>query len=209
MTAISLGTTDIDLCARALVNLGETPIDNLDGDDDVTRSCNLIYPMVKKEILSAYPWWCTKSKKRLSRLTASPVNEYKYGFQLPSNRISGPLAIYNSGEVGAQPIHDWDPQGEEVLSDHESLWGDFQFDIDESKFPPYIENLIVYVLSARLAEPVTDDTEKANKYDFIAFGNPGEKRWGGYFEVCRTIDSRFRPTQKAATSYSLIDVRGN
>lgn len=208
MSAISIGTTDVKICARALVNIGMSPIDNLDGDDDVTKACNLLYPMVKKEILSLYPWWATKGKKQLGRLTSTPVNEYQYGFQAPSNRISGPLAIYNSGEVGAKPIKEWDIQGDVILSDEPSLWGDFQFDIDESRFPPYIENLIIYSLSARLAESLTDDSSKADKYDYISFGNPGEKRQGGYFEICRTIDSRFRPTQ-AVEGFSLVDVRGS
>jgi hypothetical protein len=207
MSSISIGTTDIKCCARALVNIGMSPIDHLDGDDDVTKACNLLYPMIKKEILSLYPWWATKGKKRLGRLTDTPTNEYKYGFAAPSGRISGPLAIYNSGEVGAVPIKDWDIFGDTILSNEESLWGDFQFDIDESRFPPYIENLIIYGLSARLAESLTDDSSKADKYDFITFGSPGEKRMGGYFETARTIDSRYRPTQ-AINGFSLVDVRG-
>jgi hypothetical protein len=208
MANISLGTTDVKICARALVNIGMSPIDNLEGDDDVTLACSLLYPMVKKEVLCAYPWWASKGKKQLGRLTNTPTNEYRYGFQLPSGRISGPLAIYNSGDVGAQPIKEWDIQGDVVLSDQPALWGDFQFDIDESRFPPYIENLTIYILSARLAESLTDDSSKADKYDFIAFGTPGEKRWGGYFEIARSIDSRFRPNQ-SIKGFSLVDARGS
>ena len=208
MSSISIGTTDVKICARALLNIGMKPIDNLDGDDDPTTACSLLYPMVKKEVLSSYPWWATKGKKRLGRLTNTPVNEYKYAFALPSGRISGPLAIYSSGDVGSEPVTDWDLQGENILSDYESLWGDFQFDIDESLMPAYVENLCIYVLSARLAETLTDDSQKADKYDLLAYGSPGEKRLGGYFEVARGIDSRYRPTQ-AISGFSLVDVRGS
>lgn len=208
MSSISIGTTDVKICARALVNIGMKPIDNLDGDDDVTRACDLLYPMVKKEILSAYPWNASKGKIQLGRLTDTPVNEFKYGFQLPSDRLSGPLAIYDSGEEGASPVLEWDIQGDQILANYETLYGDFQFDIDESRFPPYVENLMIYALSARLAESLTDDSAKADKYDFIAFGTPGEKRWGGYFEVARQIDSKFRPTQ-SINNFSLVDVRGS
>lgn len=208
MSAISIGTTNVKICARALVNIGMAPIDTLDGDDDVTRACSLLYPMVKKEILSSYPWWATKGKVRLDRLTATPNSEYKYAFSLPDNRLSGPLALYSDNSVGTQPTKLWDVFGENVLSDFEKMWGDFQFDIDESKFPPYIENLIIYALSARLAESLTDDSSKADKYDFIAFGTPGEKRWGGYFEVARQIDSKYRPSQ-SLKGFSLVDVRGS
>jgi hypothetical protein len=206
MSSLSIGTTDVKICARALLNIGMQPIDNLNGDDNVTLTCSLAYPMIKKEILSAYPWWASKGKVQLGRLSAAPLNEYKYAFALPSNRISGPLAIYNSGEVGAYPVKEWDIQGDQILTDYESLWGDFQFDIDESRLPPYIENLIIYALSARLADILTDDSSKADKYDFIAYGSPGEKRWGGYFEIARTIDSRYRPTQ-SIKGFDLVDVR--
>lgn len=208
MSSISIGTTDVKICARALVNIGMSPIDNLDGDDDVAKSCNLLYPMIKKEILGAYPWYATKGKKQLGRLTSTPVNEYKYAFQLPSNRISGPLAIYSSGEVGAMPVKDWDLQGNTILANYEKLWGDFQFDIDESLYPMYIENLMIYALSARLAESLTDDSAKSQYYDTIAFGTPGEKRLGGYFETARSLDSRTRPSQ-AINGFSLVDVRSS
>lgn len=207
MGALSIGTTDIRICSRALINIGMAPIQTLDGDDDVTLACALMYPMIKKEVLTMYPWNCTKTKKQLGRLTATPVNEYQYAFALPSGgRLSGPLAIYPSNSVGVKAVTDWDYQGENILANYDKLYGDFQFDIDESIFPGYIENLIIYILSARLAESLTDDSSKADKYDFIAFGNPGEKRFGGYFEVARGIDSRFRPSQ-ALQNFSLIEVR--
>lgn len=208
MASISIGTTDVKICSRALVNIGMKPIQTLDGDDDVTQSCNILYPMVKEEVLTMYPWNATKSKALLGRLTATPENEYQYAFGMPSGRISGALAIYDSGEVGAKPVKEWDVQGKNILTNYEKIWGDFQFDIDESLFPGYIKNLITYILSARLAESLTDDSSKADKYDFIAYGNPGEKKMGGYFEVARGIDSRFRPTQKVQ-GFSLIDVRGS
>ena len=127
MANISLGTTDVKICARALVNIGMKPVQDLDGDDDVTLACSLLYPMVKKEVLSMYPWWSTKGKKQLSRLTQTVVNEYQFAFALPSNRLSGPLALYSDGEVGATPFHEWDLFGSEVLSDVPEIWGDFQF----------------------------------------------------------------------------------
>lgn len=208
MGAISIGTTDIKLCARALVNIGMKPIDNLDGDDDVTKACNLIYPMVKQEILTLHPWRSTIGKVQLGLKTATPTNEYKYAHQLPSNRISGALAIYSDNTVGSVPVKDWDVQGDCILSNYNKLWGDFQFDLDESLFPAHIQNLISYVLSARLAESLTDDSSKADKYDTIAFGLPGEKRLGGYFEVARSIEGRNRPNQQI-TGFSLVDVRGS
>ncbi|MCG8343530.1 MAG: hypothetical protein MI685_00015 [Chlorobiales bacterium] len=208
MSSISIGTTDVNICARALVNIGLKPIDNLDGDDDVTTTCSLKYPEAKEEVLSLYPWYATKGKVRLGRLTSTPVNEYKYAFAMPSNRISGALAIYNSGEQGAYSIKDWDVQGTNILSNEESLWGDFQFDLDESLFPTHIKLLITYALSSKLAEILTDDTSKSQAWSYKAFGAPGAKGMGGYFEIARTIDSRFRPTQ-SVQGFSLVDVRGS
>lgn len=126
---------------------------------------------------------------------------------MAAQRLSGPLAIYSSNEQGAKPVQDWESEGENVLTDYENLWGLFQFDIDESRLPPWMENLIVYILSARLAEPLTEDSSKADKWDFIAYGSPQEKRMGGYFEVCRQIDSRFSPNENIEGGFDLLDVR--
>lgn len=204
---LAAGNTDVDICARALVCLGLTPINSLAGSDDKETLCRTLYPMVRKEVLSRYPWRHTIAKVRLSRLTAAPVNEWKYAFQLPENRLCGPRAVYNSKEVNARPITQYDIFQDHLYSNEESIWIDFQADQNESKDPPYVQTLMVYVMAARLAEPATDDSGKGERWETMAYGSPAEKQQGGYFELAKNLDSQQRSSQEVSGDYSLLSCR--
>lgn len=204
---LAAGNTDVDFCARALVFLGLTPISSLLGDDDKTVTCRTIYPMVRNEVLSRYPWRFTIAKRRLARLTDTPVNEWTYAFQLPSDRLCGPRAVFTSGESGARPITEYDIYQDHLYANDPSIWIDYQALQSESKFPPYVSTLLTYVLAARLAEPLTDDTSKGERWETMSYGSPAEKQQGGYFEVAKALDAQQRPSQEISGDYSLIAVR--
>jgi len=99
---LAAGNTDVDICARALVLLGLTPINSLAGNDDKVTTCRTLYPMVYSEVLSRYPWRFTLAKRRLARLSdVTDEMNTATAFQLPSDRLGGPRAVFTSGEVGA------------------------------------------------------------------------------------------------------------
>ena len=202
----AIGTTDIDIVAQALVLIGLSPINSF-GDDDKSAAAQTIYPMVKKEVLGRYPWRCTLVKKRLSRLSTAPNNEWTYAFQLPSDRMSGIRAVFNTDQPMARPIKEYDIYENTLLSNETSIWCDYQKDVSETQFSPHLQVLMTYVLAARLAEILTDDSSKAQNYQILAYGSPAEKAMGGYFEIARSIDSQQRPSQEISGDFSLVDVR--
>lgn len=202
------GNTDVDICARALVCIGLKPINSLAGDDDKVTTCRIIYPMVKEEVLSRYPWRFTMVKKQLGRLLETPIGEWKYAYQLPSDRLGGPLAVFNTSDPDAIPVKHYDIYQDHLYTNEEKVWIDYQADQSEAKFPPYVRTLMIYVTAARLAEPLTDDGGKADKWDTMAYGSTAEKQQGGYFELAKNIDSRQRPSQQISGDFSLVDVRG-
>lgn len=202
----AIGTTIEDLCSRGLVLIGLTPINSF-GDDDKSAACQTIYPMVKQEVLGRYPWRSTLTKKRLSKLTAAPNNEWLYAFQLPSDRMSGIRAVFDTDQVGARPMKEYDIYENTLFANVDRIWCDYQKEISESAFEPHIKTLMSYVLAARFAEILTDDSSKAENYQTLAYGTPAEKGMGGYFEIARNIDSQQRPSQQISGDFSLVDVR--
>jgi len=66
---------------------------------------------------------------------------------------------------------------------------------------------MIYTAAARFAEPLTDDSSKAEGWDMKAYGSPSEMQQGGYFAIAKQIDAQQRPSQEASGDYSLIDVR--
>lgn len=202
-----MAATDIDIVARACVLLGIKPISSFTGTDDKTTTCKTIYPMVKDEVLSRYPWRFTTVKRRLVRLEASPTNEWQYAFQLPSDRLGGPRAVFNSGDVGAATVKEYDVYQDHLYANDASIWIDYQVSQNEAKFPPYVTHLMVLVAAARLAEPLTDDSSKGDKWEVAAFGMPSELGEGGYYQTAKKLDVQQRPPQEASGDYSLIAVR--
>lgn len=204
----SIGTTDVDLVNRALVNLGQPTIQDLTDEDEVSVTCATVYPMVRDEVLGIYPWRCTFKKVQLARLTDAPVSKWTYAFQLPTDRVGEIRTVFRTSQVGAPAFKDYDIQGDQLLTNAEEIWVDYPWLINEAAFPNHLRTLIVFVLSSRLAEPITEDGDKAEFWLAQAYGTPEEGGMGGYFSRARLIDSVQRPSQEFATNYDLIDVRG-
>ena len=204
---LAAGNTDVDICARALVCLGLKPINSLLGDDDKVVTCRTLYPMVRKEVLGRYPWRYTIAKRRLARLTDTPVSEWLYAFQLPADRMAGPRAVFTSDQRGAQTLKQYDIYQDHLYANDPEIWIDYQANQNESKDPPYVQTLMVYVMAARLAEPLTDDSSKGERWETMAYGSPAEKQMGGYFETAKALDAQQRPSQEVSGDFSLINVR--
>jgi hypothetical protein len=93
-----------------------------------------------------------------------------------------------------------------VLTNYSTVYIDYQFRPSEDVMPTYFAQLMKYYLAWHFAEPVTDQITKAQYYQFLATGNPGENFRGGMFRQAMQIDGASRPTQ-AFIDYPLISAR--
>ena len=203
----ALGNTDVDFVNRALIMLGEEKINSLTDEDDNSVICATIYEAVRDEVLGKYPWRCLLKKGQLAQLVTAPINEWSYAYQLPSDRVGEIRTVFNSSEIGAKPFKDYEILGNQLLTDAEEVWVEYPYLINESDFPAHIRTLIVFVLAARLAEPITEDSSKGDKWEQRAYGSAGEDGMGGYFARARLVDSAQRPSQELSGEYELVSVR--
>ena len=202
------GDTKLSICSDALIMLGESPLTSFSGTD-AGVVCDRLYDDIKKMTLAMYPWSFTISKLQLSKGTA-PVNEYKYAYNLPTNlqRISGVRAVFNSAQVGAQPIQGgWEILGKTLITNQETIVIDFQVEPEEFDLPSYFVQLLKYMMTWHIAETVTDQITKAEYWRQIAIGTVAENMRGGYFRVAANIDGSTKQNEVFA-DYSLIGVRG-
>jgi len=82
-----MATTKIDICARALVMIGASPITSFsDGTTESTVSSNLYLDTIKN-ILSSYRWRFASKQAQLSRLTDAPDHKWDSAYQLPSDLV--------------------------------------------------------------------------------------------------------------------------
>jgi len=140
------GDTDLKVCSDALLMLGAKSITSFNEGTDASNICDRIYPDLKKATLQAYPWSFTFKKVALAQTINTPVNQYRYEYQLPSDRLGTIRRAYNSTAVGARTFADWTIQGDKLLTNEETVVIDYQFLPTEAEMPSYFVQLLKYMM---------------------------------------------------------------
>ncbi len=182
-----------DICSKALAELGEDAISSFTANTPPSNACGLIYPDYIKYLLSIFEWNFTLKKVQLARLSEAPLNEWKYAYQMPSDMLVF-RAFFVGSETNILPQTNYEIFQDEVYTNEETVYIDYQFQVDESNFPPYFTEFVVKALSAKLALPITDDKNILQIKKVEAFGNPSDNLNGGEFAVAKKIDSLQNPS---------------
>lgn len=203
---MATGDTDIRICSDALLLLGAAPISSFTEGTDESNICDRLYPDIKIKTLASYPWSFSFKKVQLARLITTPTNEYKYEYQMPSDMIGVPRAVYDTADIGGPRRREYRLMGSKILTDYEKVYIDYQYNVPEYALPHYFVQLLKYQIAWHIALPITDQTEKSQYWKMIAEGNVSENGRGGYMRQAMNIDGQGKPTN-AFQDFSLIDVR--
>jgi hypothetical protein len=199
-------TTKFDICSNALIQLGAEPIASFDDGTAIAQICATVYPEFKLYTLSMYPWLFTMKKQQLARLLEAPLNEYRYAFQLPTDMLTL-RTIYDSGQVGAVAYTRYEIFGDgKVFSDSPELYADYQFEVDENKFPHYFVEFMSTAFAAKIAMAVTENEALAQLKHTQAFGSPSDNLSGGMYGVSKRIDSQQQSPQ-VTPNFDLLAAR--
>lgn len=204
---MAAGDSSLSICSDALILLGAAPISSFSEGTDSAQACDRLYPDLRDTLLSSYEWTWSVKKVQLARLLTGPVNEWTYAYQLPSDMLSGVLAVRETTNAGELPIrYGWEILGDQLVTNLETVYIDYQALIAESKMPRYFVRLLRTAMAAELGMVVTDQINKADYFRQLAYGTPGENGRGGLFRDATNIDARGSSPQ-VIEDYSLIDVR--
>lgn len=204
---MAAGDSSLSICSDALILLGAAPISSFTEGTDSAQACDRLYPDLRGTLLSSYEWTWSVKKVQLARLLSGPVNEWKYAYQLPSDMISGVLAVRETTQQNEPVIrYGWEILGDQLVTNLETVYIDYQALIPESKMPQYFVRLLRTAMAAELGMVVTDQINKADYFRQLAYGTPGENGRGGLFRDATNIDARGSSPQ-VIEDYSLIDVR--
>jgi len=203
---MAAGDSALSVCSDALMLLGAAPISSFNDGTDEANVCDRLYSDIKNTTLQVYPWSFSFKKVALARTTATPVNEWTYEYQLPSDRLGPPRAVFNSSQAGARPITSWEIYGDKILTDQTIVVIDYQTTIPESSMPTWFVQLLKYQMAWHLAEPITDQVSKTDYWKNIAIGSPAENGRGGFMRTAMNIDGQGN-TPQAIEDFSLIVAR--
>ena len=168
--------------------VGHGPIASFTDGGAGANTADALYTTTYDSLLAQYRWRFASAKQTLNRLTTSPLNEWKYAFQLPSNYIVG---------VGIHPRVDYEIYEDKLLTNAEAIDLDYVFRPDEARLPGYFQRLLEFNLASIFAIPVTDNSTKAEEY---------RKMFEDQLRRARYIDSQARPADAIVDS-PLIEAR--
>ncbi len=201
--------TDIEYSNRALNLIGSSAISSFEESPptDKSRTCALQFETTVNMLLAMANWRFATKKVRLSRLSEAPVSYWKYAYQMPSDQIAGPDAVYNTSAIGAAPIvTGYEIFQRTIMTDQEAIYVDYRFRPQSGDFPPWFGSLLELALAAKFAKGVTDQTELSALYTSMAFGTPDDDMRGGFFKVCTQINRQGGGPKTLPTS-ELINAR--
>lgn len=202
---MAAGDTKLTICSDAMIMLGASPISSFAEATDASKAADRLYDDIRDTCIQQYPWSWSVKKVKLARLDAAPINEWKYAYALPGDILGDPLALFDSSAVGARPRRDWEIYGTSIFCNHEQVWIDYQYRVDESRMPAYFVRMLKAAMAAAFAVPVTDSHQKADYYQAMAFGTLSDNMRGGLMRVAMNIDGGKPP--QAIEDFPLVDVR--
>lgn len=75
----------IDICNLALAMLGAEPVREFDKRSKSSRTCEVLYPMVRDDVLLGYDWSCSRKIAVLRESFGVDSNEFGTAYDLPSD----------------------------------------------------------------------------------------------------------------------------
>lgn len=200
--------TDVSICSRALVvHLGSKPIGSLSEETDRASICMNAYRPLMEFILCSYPWRFATKRGKLTRTATTDKNGFKYEFTMPPDRLmQASYAVFDTNEVGADPISEFGIYGGKLYANAPEIWVDYRYYPPEAEWPAHFAKLADVALAAEIAFAITDQANRASDLHVKAWGTPDDNMTGGMCATARSADADGSP-QQAIEDYTLVDAR--
>lgn len=149
-------SSETDICNLGILKVGhKTLITSLNEDSMEAKLCNWFYGPVRDAVLRSHPWNCAIQRASITALTESPVCDYDYQYQLPTNPWC--LRVLQVGEVLDQPVV-WTVEGRRLLCNESSTPLVYVKRItDTNEFDPMLEDTLVLKMAIKLSMPLSNE----------------------------------------------------
>lgn len=190
-----MALTKYALCSRALIKLGCASISGFDDGTAESDVAGSLYDSTRDALLSAHPWSFATGQVTLPRLTATPVADFDFAYQLPSDFLRA-LSVGN-GDSGRGRGAVYRIQERRIHTDVEPLVLTYIFRPDEVNFPPFFDQALIVRLAAEFCLPLTENTSRAE-----LMANLAEQE----FRRAKLVDGQ-QQTPQSFEDFTLINCR--
>lgn len=138
--------TKVGIIAKALLICQEHSTDSTNNERYGVEVASNIFEIIFETELQSQPWRFNMKKASLSRLNLTPVNQYRYVFQIPADCL---LVRF------VYPPIDYEIYGDRIYADQPSIDLDYQFKPEVADIPAYFALQMVYALAKDMVQPIT------------------------------------------------------
>lgn len=185
--------TRLELIDDALARMGEEPL----GDEAApgAETHLAVYRGVTEHVLAVNPWSFNTVTRQLARLSDPPLRYYTYQFELPSDMLGAPRAVYDRADCKT-PFTDWEIIGEKICTNAEALWLKMDKQPDPARWPGYFSELIRRIIMSEFALSIREDAVLRERLRTECFGTASEMGTGGLMGQAMTLDSQGKPSPR-------------
>lgn len=186
--ALTPSSTDIDICARALVLVGANPISSFtDGTTEALIASNTYEDTIRSD-LTMCRWRFATGQKQLSRLTDAPLGRFDAAYQVPSDAlminaitVADNLALYD--------------RYEDMLylnaTSNDVVIADYIFRADESNWPPYFVLLAQFHMASIFAAGLARNDGMQNSF---------LQQYAAQLRMAKSLDAQAQSARKLVTN---------
>lgn len=190
-------TSKVSIISEAVVKLGGKPVSSLDEDrKPVTVLVNL-FDSTYEAALTMHRWRFAMAKRDLARLSATPLNEWQYAFQLPTDP---PYLL----AIRTYPSIDYEIFEDKLYANSTTCALDYVFRPAISALPAYFAKTLSLMLAVEGAIPVTGKQTYRDAFVQELHGAPGAP---GLLPRSMAADASARPPDAIEDS-PFIQARG-
>ncbi len=161
-----ISQTALSMMSAALVLAGEKPLNSVTDPRYGAQVAAALFDMVYENEIQVHPWRFSCKKAALSQLNQTPINEWQYAWQIPTDC----LAMIGFWGVGPDKLYEI--YGGNVLYTNinsnpsiqpASLIAEYQFKPDPSTIPSYFSLLVTLALAKHFVKPITESDSNRTK----------------------------------------------
>jgi hypothetical protein len=162
-----VASADVDIANSALAKLGAPLIVALTDNVRAAVICNEQYAKMRRKLLSSHPWNFATRRIALAATANTPVYDYSAEFLLASD-------VLRVLETDLPEDEPWEVEfnvdnNKVLLCNYSAVNIKYIKDItDPSKFPPYFEEALAWLLASDIAYTITQSSTLA-QYAYTAY----------------------------------------
>lgn len=186
-----MATTKVDICSRALVMIGASPISSFtDGSTEALVASN-VYEDIVESSLTRHRWKFATNQKQLSLLTAKPEARYEYAYQLPASPGVLHIVSLSVNDYIIPYTRYKDKLYVNTYGSSHALILDYIYRVEEDYFPAHFRLALEYELASLFAGSVARDAGMINQFKQMS---------DRQFLISKNIDTAEVTTRKLDTS---------